>query len=276
MRFLRRRQPEVRVATWNLKQAVAPLAKPTELWAWLDQQAAPHIMVLTEAKVPTTGVPDGWQAQWREGGMGPRRRWGTVLAGRGVELTPVTTIPGADGVISLDESWPGSVEVADVSVDGRYWATVVGMYAATLDSEGKSCGHGRYTTPMTLRHLKPLFSSFRGERLILAGDFNVLPRDLPARTFERFGLVELAAHTAAAREPLAGCTECDDPARCGHMWTHRNTSGKNHRVQHIDFIFASTQLLPTLSTFTGGIEAFPDAWSMSDHAPLLATFQVPR
>ena len=266
----------VRVATWNLKQAVAPLAKPAELWTWLEQRADPHVMVLTEAKMPATGVPDGWQAQWREGGMGPRRRWGTVLAGRGVELTPVTTIPGRDGSISLDQLWPGSIEAADVSVDGRYWATVVGLYAVTLDKEGKSCSHGRYSTRAMLRHLKPLFSSHRGERLILAGDLNILPCDLPVRSLSRFGLVELASHTAADREPLVGCSGCDDPTRCGHMWTHRNVSGKNHRAQHLDFIFASTKLVPTLSTFTGGIEAYPNAWSMSDHAPLLATFQAPR
>ena len=43
-------------------------------------------------KGPKDGVPSGWTAQWKEGGIGHRRRWGTILAGRGVELRPITHV----------------------------------------------------------------------------------------------------------------------------------------------------------------------------------------
>jgi len=39
----------MRVATWNTKQAVAPVLPPDRAWAWMEEHIDPDIVVLTEA-----------------------------------------------------------------------------------------------------------------------------------------------------------------------------------------------------------------------------------
>ncbi|MFN5600856.1 MAG: hypothetical protein ACK48T_01885, partial [Acidimicrobiaceae bacterium] len=68
----------MRIATWNMKQAVAPKKPLAELWKWMEESVDPDVIVLTEAKGPADGVPAGWTAVWRQGGIGPRRTWGTI------------------------------------------------------------------------------------------------------------------------------------------------------------------------------------------------------
>ena len=60
----------MRFATWNLKQAIAPKKPIADLWRRAATDIDPHVMVFTEAKVPKDGVPSGWTAQWKEGGIG--------------------------------------------------------------------------------------------------------------------------------------------------------------------------------------------------------------
>jgi exonuclease III len=56
------------------------------------------------------------------------------------------------------------------------------------------------------------------------------------------------------------------------MWTHRNGNSPGAAVQHLDFIFASRQMVRELRQVTGGVRDFPDSWDVSDHAPVVAAF----
>ena len=57
------------------------------------------------------------------------------------------------------------------------------------------------------------------------------------------------------------------------MWTHKNrNAGGNGKAQQLDYIFASKDLLDEVDVITGGIQDFPDAWSFSDHAPVVVDF----
>lgn len=263
----------MRVATWNIKQAVAPKKPLDELWSWAEEQIAPDVIVLTEAKVPKTGVPRGWTAQWTEGGIGPRRTWGTVVAGRGVELRPITELRSGEATVDLQFEWPAAVTAVDVVRDGQRWATVVGLYAITLDDRGESCGHGAYSLPLLMRQLEPLIDSDSGERLVIAGDMNLWPTDVTP-FFESYGFVDVIHHTASTRGPLAGCASCRGTNdRCGHMWTHKNGNGPNSAIQQIDYIMCTEELAEELSTVYGGVAHFQDAWSVSDHAPVVAEFR---
>lgn len=49
----------IRVATWNMKQAVAPRELLPDLWAWLEQTVQPDIAALTEAR-----AHDGRARDW--------------------------------------------------------------------------------------------------------------------------------------------------------------------------------------------------------------------
>jgi len=260
-----------------MKQAVAPRGRPDELWQWMEDNVSPDVMVLTEAKVPDGGPPAGWQAVWEPDGIGPKRRWGTVVAGRGVELVPVTEMTVGRfrrRTVPLTPRIPAAAVVSDVVVEGERWATVVGLYGLTTDLDGNKVGHGAFTLQALLSDLLPLLSSNRNKRLILAGDFNLCPDDL-RQTIELPDLRNLTDFTRSSRAPLQGCTRCDAPTpkECGHFWTHRNGNSPNAAVQNIDYIFASPDLARELIGMSGGVGDYPDAWDVSDHAPVVADFR---
>ena len=56
------------------------------------------------------------------------------------------------------------------------------------------------------------------------------------------------------------------------MWTHRNTDQPGAKAQNIDYILATPELAGEVVSVSGGISDFPDAWEISDHAPVVADF----
>jgi len=251
---------------------VAPRKPLDERWRWLNIEVCPTVAVLTEAKVPDVGLPTGWTGSWKLGGIGPSRRWGTVIAAQGVELRDIALVaPDGDPVDSL---WPGTVRVVEVVIEGIAWATVVGIYALTVGREGKRVGHGGFTSANIVRHLAPLLNARLSERLLVTGDFNLWPNGIKRR-FKDWGLIDLSEHTAGLRPPLKDCCGCTNRSRCGHLWTHRNGNSPGAAHQQIDFIFVSQPLVTDLTDYGGGAETFPDVWQVSDHAPLFADFAWP-
>ena len=263
----------LRIATWNLKQAIAPKKPLTELWSWAAERVKPDCIVFTEGKVPSAGIPRGWNAHWNPSGVYPeqRNRWGTVVASRGVKIRPVQEIKTRWRTHLLELEWPAAVQVVDVLDDGDYWGTVVGFYAVTKNRRGESSGNGAYSWPTMMSQLNRLFESDRAQRLVVTGDLNLLPKDIGS-VANQYGLIDLIDHTAASRPKLKGCNSCNRPSGCHHLWTHKNTGGKNPSVQQVDYIFVSGQLFAELKGVEGGDRDFPDAWVMSDHAPVVAEF----
>ena len=261
----------MRVATWNLKQAVAPKKSLDELWRRAETELDAEVVVFTEAKVPKAGIPFGWEARWHEGGIGPRRRWGTVLAGRGVSLHPVRPL-GRLRKRPFASQWPAAVQAAEIHVGGTVWGAVIGIYGLTVDLEGNSVGHGRITVPQMFAEVAGVVDTYRN--VVVAGDLNLWPRDKP-QIIDDLGLVDVVEVTAAQRPPLDGCSGCSMGDGCGHMWTHRNGNSPNARVQHLDYLFATAPLVRSIRTVRGGVADFPSAWELSDHAPVVADFREP-
>lgn len=56
------------------------------------------------------------------------------------------------------------------------------------------------------------------------------------------------------------------------MWTHKNTGGANPSIQQVDYVFVSEELVGEIQSVKGGSADFPDAWEMSDHAPVVVNF----
>jgi exonuclease III len=264
----------MKIATWNIKQAVAPKKPLDYLWDYAADVIDADVMVFTEGKVPKDGVPAGWTAVWRQGGIGPRRTWGTVIAARNeYELVDVTNGVGGKGGFSVEHNWPGAVTITDVMRGGEYVLTVVGLYGITQDLAGNSIGSGHVSVPVILKSLKKLFSSERGKKVVIAGDFNLWPCHMPDSLYDNF--LDVVAGTADARGPLAGCSGCDvNPEECGHMWTHKNGNSPNAAVQNIDYIFMSEFFESTVLDVFGGVDDFPDAWDVSDHAPVVLEIEI--
>jgi len=88
-----------------------------DLWRWAEKRIDPDVVVLTEAKVPKDGLPTGWDAIWSSDGIGGTRRWGTVIAGRGVKLRRVSEVQVGPTTYRLRAAhWPAALQVADVIV----------------------------------------------------------------------------------------------------------------------------------------------------------------
>jgi len=146
----------MRVATWNLKQAVAPRKPVPELLEWADTNIKADVYVFTEAKVPRD-IDPRWRYQWNPEGIyyDKANKWGTVIATRSVEFREVTEARTRLKTRRLEFEWPAAVQVCDVLRSGERWATVVGLYAVTRDRQGSRRGRsgalGRAVAPRARR-----------------------------------------------------------------------------------------------------------------------------
>lgn len=69
----------ITVATWNMRQSFPKKPLP-ELWEWIENVITPDVIVLTEARVPKEGLPEGGQAIKTPGGIGPPSTWAVNLS----------------------------------------------------------------------------------------------------------------------------------------------------------------------------------------------------
>ena len=250
----------ITVATWNMKQAVAPKKPLPELWDWIENSISPDVIVLTEARVPKEGLPKGWQAIWTPGGIGPRRTWGTIIAARKLDLRPAEFPRNPENDEEYDSPHPGSLHTADIIIDKEVWATIVGAYAyMPQDKNGWDALLG-----ITSECVDLLDSG--NSRVILAGDFNLWPDDLVPIIEENLGLIDVIGSTE-------GLPELEGAVGGSRIWTHKNGNSPNAARQELDFIFITEELSDEVAAVGGGIYDFPDAWEMSDHAPVVVDFE---
>ena len=272
------RKYNMKVATWNTQGMKTGGAKISTQWNWLEKTVGADVAVLTEAKIPVDGVPAGWNAFYKPGGVGTRRPWGTIVAARNYEIRDITNgVSGLRG-FKVNHTWPGTVTIADIMVKGELYATVVGVYGITLDLDGISNSSGWVSIPTIFDDLRDLFSSRRGKRLIVAGDFNLWPEDM--NEFQPKKMVNVVELTASTRPRLVGCSGCSMGDNCGHMWTHKNGHQPGAKVQHLDNIYVSKELVGDIVSVVGGIADFPSImnaegkWELSDHAPVVVEFAI--
>ena len=249
----------ITVATWNMKQAVAPKKPLPELWDWIENSISPDVIVLTEARVPKEGLPEGWQAIWTPGGIGPRRTWGTIIAARNVDIRPAEFTRNPDNDEDYKSPQPGTLHTADIIIDKEVWATIVGAYGYMPESK-----NGWDALLGIANECADLILS-GNDRVILAGDFNLWPDHLVPIIEENLGLVDVMSF-------VEDLPELEGAVGGSRIWTHKNGNSPNAARQELDFIFVSEELSDEITTVGGGINEFPDAWDMSDHAPVVVEF----
>ena len=255
-----RTQPvtSVRLATWNTKQGVAPRQKAPILWDWISKVTEADILVLTEARVTAEGIPAGWQAIYTPGGLGGRRNYGTVIAARNLN------IQRADYPRSLKPSQfpsPATTFAVEIFVRNDLELVVLGAYGLLDDNEN---GFGELD--MIINEYIDLITEYGDERVIVAGDFNLWPVHL-LPIIEELELADVTSQRTSF-------PKLRDPRGGSRIWTHkngaRNTDGAR---QELDFIFVSQHFDGKLKDIRGGVDDFPDAWDMSDHAPVAVTLE---
>ena len=245
----------LKIATWNTKQGVAPRQKEPELWRWMQETIAPDLIVLTEAKAPKAGFPQGWSGIWVPGGVGNRRPWGTVIAGRNLELVK-TEFKRRKTKSEANRPNPATTFCVGVRLDGEVFCRVMGHYGLMLDNMD-----GLDALRLLHHELEDVISEHGDQKLLVAGDFNIWP-DYVVGGFEDIGLksvTDLRDSFPTLRSPECG----------SRIWTHKNgPKASDGMRQELDFIFISKDLKKKFVSTKGGVGDFPDAWEMSDHAPV--------
>jgi len=242
----------LRIATWNLNTWINRDKKRisnNQLWDWIQQQTAAGLMILTEAATPPpAAATTSWSTVHRPGGFPKVSGWGTLIAGRGLRVERITHF----GDYELDTHFPGSLTAADVWRGDEFIATVIGLYLPYRKDKKKNfMGHPTQDL-MTMRgDFTQLFAHREGP-FIVAGDLNDEHSVIPAP------LSQMGAKGTRLVDPFAACS----PVTFKQDWVP-------HRRFKLDYLYMSESLADRVTQTKGGIADFPDAFTMSDHAPLM-------
>lgn len=250
------RDARVRVATWNTKQDGSPRKTAREQWEWLEATVAPDIVVLTEAKPPDGGFPGGWTAIWEPEGLGPRRRWGTIVAARGLVVSH-TQYRRRSTRSSATRPNPGASFAVDVNDGDRLLLRVFAHYGVAPDD-----ANGAQSLAGAMREFNDLTRIHGLNRTVFAGDFNLWPNDVEPvfREWRMSSSTSLRSSLPALENPVGGT----------RVWTHKKGRKTSEGVrEELDYIFVSRDLSRRVVDSWGGIDDFPNSWEMSDHAPVV-------
>lgn len=243
----------MRIATWNLNTWINRKngISNDQLWAWADEHLEADIVVFTEAATPPpkTILDAGWSVAHRPGGFPNRSNWGTLVAARGmrVELLTQTTSNHA-----LDRTFPGSLTAATVWNGTELVMCVVGLYLPyRKDAKKDFIGHPTSDLASMKDDFEALLDEF-GHSIIVAGDLNVPYTRVP-EPLNQLGFVDPFRKTG--------------PTTYRQDWDHDG-------LYTIDYIYVTKGLKRHLDSAVGGIEDFPTAFDVSDHAPLVVDLDL--
>jgi endonuclease/exonuclease/phosphatase family metal-dependent hydrolase len=242
----------LRIATWNLNTWIQRDKKKitnSQLWQWIKQQTGADLVILTEAATPPPADETaGWSIAHRPGGFPRVSGWGTLIAGRGLRVEQITRF----GDYVLDTHFPGSLTAADVWRGDEFIATVIGLYLPYRKDKKKDfVGHPTQDL-MTMRgDFTQLFAHREGP-FIVAGDLNDEHSLIPAP------LSQMGTKGTRLVDPFA----TSSPVTFEQDWVPRQRF-------KLDYLYVSESLADHVTQTRGGIADFPDAFTMSDHAPLM-------
>ena len=262
-----------RVVTWNMNHGFRSTRQRSAAWTFLSETVRPDVALLQETSTP----PDTSEhAVHKPEGIGGGRNWGSAVVSFGPSLSEVTHARTRSSTkdAPLMVTLTGTVMIADAVLEDASTVTLVSLYGAI------EYGYAVTTVHKQLGDLTPLFDSNRRDQIILGGDLNCSTQlAAPHRVrhenlfqrIQRFGLVDLLGQTKNRRTPLSDCV-CDDAPSCGHVQTHRHP--RSAVPWQDDYLFASSKLADRLVDCYALDDGEPDPWSLSDHCPIVADFEL--
>lgn len=270
------------VLVWNMALGSYPKRDPRPGWSKLKEltEGRAHIALLNEAADVPSSLHAVFESQGTKGRDRKRRPWSTAIVSN-IPMTPISDAKPRNYLGQsrthywFENSRPGSWTAVSVQLSESVEITCISLYGL-LDDLSDASVH------RSLSDLDPIFSDPRyANRVILGGDLNLTtqwhgePRARAMGVFDRirsFGLEDcLLAKRDAGR--IDGCTCSPDP--CTHTRTKWEPGSTDGGYPHqMDYLFATPNLIEN-----GGLvrcEVPPaEVWnSVSDHAPLEATFEV--
>ena len=263
----------LKIATWNMNRWQQSEAERLGAWSYLTETVQPDIALLQETVPP----PGQENVVYCMGGIGMRRPWGSAVVGYGRSVTELTTVksPYADRDVSLLQTHPGCVAIAQTPLPDGSLLTVISVYGL-IDA-----GYAQTTVLRILADLTPIFDTglFR-EHMVLGGDLNIgkmgRPTDkhvqrykLMFEYFETFGFVDCLDWMFGAARHLPHCP-CGQ-ALCRHTRTQRRRQSPDVPYNN-DYILASRGMAERLTSCHALDQ--DDAWALSDHCPVVADFDI--
>ena len=245
----------MRIATWNLNTWINRKngIDNSTLWNWADDNLAADLVIFTEAATPPPPAvrAQGWNVVHRPGGFPNRSNWGTLIAGRNMRIEHLTHV--GKKKYELDTNFPGSLTAADVWVNDEYFACVVGLYLPyRKDAKKEFIGHPTSDLLTLKKDFQQILEHCDGS-LIVAGDLNDMHYRTVPKPLGALGLVD----------PFKN----HDHVTFRQDWDHEG-------LFLMDYIYMTPRLADRITAFSGGMDDFPDAFSVSDHAPLLIEMNV--
>lgn len=256
------------IGTWNTDHWKRSRQQRTEAWEYLRIQSGTDVMLLQESVAPLD--LDQSQFVYRE--IGGNRRWGSSVVAfsedvRVREIDTVSTHYSNSVFFSMQGTFPGAMIVAQAIIPGIGPITCVSIY-------GLINVYAQTTMLRIIADLIPLFDSQFGSRVVLGGDFNLttacsesepeFPRYRAIlNAVESLGLKNLAKTAQNRPEPISNCPCSND--KCFHLPTYQNTQ--------IDWLYATPELARRCTNLRVDYEVVTD--ELSDHAPIIAEFQIP-
>jgi endonuclease/exonuclease/phosphatase family metal-dependent hydrolase len=242
----------LRIATWNFNTWINRGKKRisnSQLWQWIKLQTAADLLILTEAATPPPADESaGWASVHRPGGFPRVSGWGTLITGRGLRVEQITRF----GDYELDTHFPGSLTAAGVWRGDDFIATVIGLYLPyRKDKKRNFVGHPTQDLMTMCGDFTQLFAHCKGP-FIVAGDLNDEHSVIPSP------LSQKGTHATRLVDPFAASR----PITFEQDWVPR-------RRFKLDYLYLSESLAGRITQKKGGIADFPDAFTMSDHAPLM-------
>jgi endonuclease/exonuclease/phosphatase family metal-dependent hydrolase len=242
----------LRVATCNFNTWINRDKKKItnrQLWQWIKRQTGADLVILTEAATPPPADEiSGWSIAHRPGGFPRVSGWGTLIAGRGLRVERITHF----GDYELDTHFPGSLTAADVWRGDEFIATVIGLYLPYRKDKKKDfAGHPTQDLIRMSGDFTQLFTHREGP-FIVAGDLNDEHQLIPAP------LSQMGANGTRLVDPFAANSR---------VTFEQNWSP--HRRFKLDYLYVSESLAGRITQTKAGIADFPDAFTMSDHAPMM-------
>lgn len=251
----------LRIVTWNTKQGVASRQKASALWEWIARVTDADILVLTEAKPPKEGIPVGWNAIYIASGIDKRRPYSTIIASRTAELRRME-FNRRKTRREVNRPNPVTTFAVDVFVAGEVFLRVLGAYGLLSGTS-----NGLLELGKVVNEARDVLRQHGSQRFVLAGDFNLWSLNLFPKV-KKLNLVDVTS----CRTDLPNL---EAPAGGSRIWTHKNGQAcGNGARQELDYILVSKDLKSALSDIRGGVHDFPNAWEMSDHAPVGVTIRL--
>lgn len=268
----------MKVGIWNIAGALARGINDKawqELWGDLGVDVA----LVQEAYVtPEVGRVVGQPFVEHPGSPS---RWGTYVVARpdGPAIEAVSRNPvGVDEPHAIEDSYPATTAIARVTVDGVS-VHLISVYGALT---GTPTRHAETSMHRVLSDLTDLIAT--GEPVLLAGDFKVTTQpyasgdpsgwwhDQDLIVFQRLGalgmidLIDQSLPDDYMAPPNCPCSA----SRCRHVRTTRHRHDPESTPYQNDWVYG-TKAMAGLVTSCSVVDN-EDHWSVSDHAPIVVSF----